>query len=342
VRVFTLGLVIFLVGFWPQLAWGFLLNGPPRPPEPKFFWAGRLASPPKADCCREEGNSEGNYLILVAVTGAANFPATDNKVALLVGNEVKAETVTSDGLAVFSLKGNLLDQNLTLKVSAHEPDLTELLGPDGSFVAPDGSFAPWFLEKIFVPPEKVEIVVLSQPKSKAIELPGFPGKSFSTAKECPVHNHLVLDLALQEKDRVENLMSWTPPLVKKREYATREFSLKDNPDKRDIPSLPNTAKARWLSNNSPVRSAPTVKLLNENQLPVAGSVEIQPVDCRKGTADDSLTPGIFDECRFLLPLKGQEAEVIVIHKYQEPSPPKPSLGDMVKQFLFSCWNGSPQ
>src|SRR6516162_9000696 len=88
VRVFTLSLVLFLVGFWPQIAWGFLRAArvPPPPPEPKFFWEGRLACSPKPDC-RPEENWEGNYLILAAVKGPADFPATDNKVALLVGNE---------------------------------------------------------------------------------------------------------------------------------------------------------------------------------------------------------------------------------------------------------------
>src|SRR5262249_37980473 len=106
----------------------------------------------------------------------------NNRVALLAGNRIKAEAETSDGLAIFSMKGDHLEEDLTIVVTAFGVTEYVLFGflcdCDGSLIGNP--------RKVFISPEAVQIFVLAPPESKTSELPGFISRLVSTSKQCPI------------------------------------------------------------------------------------------------------------------------------------------------------------
>jgi hypothetical protein len=276
-----------------------------------FSWSGGLCAPPTFDCVQDNDfpRDKDHWLILVNVK-TANMERTFNHVALMAGNEVLAEADSVNGLVVFLVTGDPgQTQYLTIKINPFEAAQFVFFGWDwmggggGCLCQPP---------KFFIPPDCVEIMMMSPLKSRTSELPGFAGKSVATSKDCPAQKRFTLDLVRREKTAFENWMAWT----EEKEFRTRPFSLKTCGKERAKPQT--LAKSLWTPSSRRPGLVQDWKLLGPEQLPRSQTMEFQPADWHKGTAGVSLNPGLYDECRFLVPLDGQKAEVIVIRSYSEP------------------------
>lgn len=287
--------------------WGFFRDQHWPFSHPVFSWSNRFS--PSFDCLQDDDllAAKDEFLLFVAVRGTKTDHTTD-QVTLLSGDQMIAQQGFSGGLAVFSVKGDLLEQNLTIKVTSVEAAYTVYFG---------WQWDSWrILRYMLIPPEAVEVFVLPQAVSKVTDLPGFHGKSV-TSRECPVYRHLHPDLALRTRSSFHKLAAaWD-----EREYTTRPFCLNDTP-----------------ANLRP-RLASKVKLLGEHQNAI-NPPEIKPVDWRIGRAGNSLNVGLCDEYRLLVPLEGQKPETIIIRSYPEP-PNYEDVDGVLKldsrKALFNYW-----
>ena len=282
---------------------------------PVLSWSGALCARPTFDWIQDDDfPHKDQWLILVNVK-AANTDRTFHHVALMAGNEILAEADADYGLVVFLMKGDpARAQDLAIKIALFDAEPFEwncLRHP----------------LKFFLPPDGVEIIIMSPAESTTSELPGFAGKSVTTSKDCPVHERFALDLVRRERTSFGNWMAWT----EEKEFRTRPFSLKTCAKERLKPQT--LAKSLWAPSSRRPGLVPDWKLLGPEQLPGSETMEIQPADWHKGTACDSLNPGLYDECRFLVSLDGQKPEVIVIRTYREPKLPESKDSETFQQWF---------
>ena len=309
--------LLVLAGLWPPFVCGEQESKQSPiclPPHPVIFWSGPIAQP-SFDFQNHSipaGNDE--FLVFVVVQGDNKAPSA-NRVALLSGNKVKAEAETSSGIVVFFGKGDLFkEKNLLIRVVTFEVNEFQIFGCCGW----DGSRSGCF--RCFIPPERVEISILSPEKSKTTELPGFLSKAVTTSKECPVKKRIYLDLLLREKyDEFEKLTAGTA----EKEFRSRALSLPCCRSEADTIWPQSVARSLWFPSQRRPNLTWNWKLLGADQTLGAETIEVRPADWRKGTPGDSFNPGLHDQCRLLLRLAEQEPEEIIILTYPEPKKSEP-------------------